>query len=236
MEDGKRTPAILELLANDKKRCCEATPVASKAAYCDTMRQSRRKTDVRDVPKAGGDENGVHPWGRIPWKTMQGENGRDRGPPKRESAGIELRGLGGIPSHKTGETPRKAWPGTPRHSRPAETLRAGVTKGEAPQKGKGKDDGTRTSSSASATRVTQEEEGETGGIEEYQPTGSPLGHVSRELDSTPRSERRQRFAALGRDIQALAQELEKKDEKESDEEDATEIRAMRGRHSFNFLA
>ena len=66
--------------------------------------------------------------------------------------------------------------------------------------------------------------------------GSLLGHVPRELDSTPRSERRQRFAALGRDIQALAQELERKDEKESDEEDATEIRVMRGRHSFNFLA
>ena len=112
----------------------------------------------------------------------------------------------------------------------------GVATGEAPQKGKGEGDGTMTSSSASATRATQEEGGESGGIEEYQPTGSLLGHVSRELDSTPRSERRQRFAALGRDIQALAQELERKDEKESDEEDTTEIRAMRKRHSFNFLA
>ena len=81
-----------------------------------------------------------------------------------------------------------------------------------------------------------EKGGEAEGNEEYQPTGSLIGHVPRELDSTPRSEQRQRFAALGRDIQALAQELERRDEKESDEEDVTEIRVMRGRHSVNFLA
>ena len=91
------------------------------------------------------------------------------------------------------------------------------------------------SRSASATRATQEEEGESGGIEEYQPTGKLIGQATRELNLTPRSERRQRFAALGRDIQALAKELVRKDEKESDEEDETEIRALRGRHSFNFL-
>ena len=91
------------------------------------------------------------------------------------------------------------------------------------------------SSSASGARVTQEEEDESGRSEEYQPTGSLNERATGPLDSTPRAERRQRFAALGRDIQALAQELVRKDEKESDEEDTTEIRAMRRRHSFNFL-
>ena len=91
------------------------------------------------------------------------------------------------------------------------------------------------SSSASVARATQEEEGESGGSEEYQPTGSLNRHATSQLNSTPRAERRQRFAALGRDIQALAQELVRKDEKESDEEDTTEIQAMRRRHSFNFL-
>ena len=84
-------------------------------------------------------------------------------------------------------------------------------------------------------RATQEEEDESGGSEEYQPTGSLNRHATSQLNSIPRAERRQRFAALGRDIQALAQELVRKDEKESDEEDETEIRALRGRHSFNFM-
>ena len=90
-------------------------------------------------------------------------------------------------------------------------------------------------SSAPVVRVTQEEENESGRSEEYQPTGGLNESVTDPLDPTPRAERRQRFAALGRDIQALAQELVRKDEKESDEEDETEIRALRGRHSFNFL-
>ena len=111
----------------------------------------------------------------------------------------------------------------------------GVAAGETPQREKGKGGGTAMSSSASVARATQEEEDESGRSEEYQPTGSPNGHATGPLDSTPRAERRQRFAALGRDIRALAQELVRKDEKESDEEDETEIRALRGRHSFNFL-
>ena len=84
-------------------------------------------------------------------------------------------------------------------------------------------------------RATQDEEDGSSGSEEHQPTWSSNRHVTGQLNLTPRAERRQRFAALGRDIQALAQELVRKDEKESDEEDSTEIRAMRGRHSFNFL-
>ena len=91
------------------------------------------------------------------------------------------------------------------------------------------------SSSASVARATQEEEDESGGSEEYQSTGSLNRHATSQLNSTPRAERRQRFAALGRDIQALAKELVRRDEKESDEEDATEIQALRGRHSFKFL-
>ena len=111
----------------------------------------------------------------------------------------------------------------------------GATARQTPQREKGKGGGTVMSSSASVARATQEEEDESGRSEEYQPTGSPNERAIGPLDSTPRAERRQRFAALGRDIQALAQELVRKDEKESDEEDTTEIRAMRGRHSFNFL-
>ena len=111
----------------------------------------------------------------------------------------------------------------------------GATAGQTPQREKGKGGGTAMSSSASVARATQEEEDESGRSEEYQPTGSPNERATGTLDSTPRAERRQRFAALGRDIQALAQELVRKDEKESDEEDETEIRALRGRHSFNFL-
>ena len=91
------------------------------------------------------------------------------------------------------------------------------------------------SSSASVAQATREEEDESGRSEESQPTGSPNERATGTLDSTPRAERRQRFAALGRDIQALAQELVRKDEEESDEEDETEIRALRGRHSFNFM-
>ena len=91
------------------------------------------------------------------------------------------------------------------------------------------------SSSASVAQATQEEEDESGRSEESQPTGSPNERATGTLDSTPRAERRQRFAALGRDIQALAQELVRKDEEESDKEDETEIRALRGRHSFNFM-
>ena len=112
----------------------------------------------------------------------------------------------------------------------------GAATGESPQKGEGKGEGTMKSRSASAMSETQEAGGEAEGNEKGQPTGSLLGHAPRGPDSTPRSERRQRFAALGRDIQILAQELERRDEKESDEEDATEIRVMRGRHSVNFLA
>ena len=112
----------------------------------------------------------------------------------------------------------------------------GATARQTPQREKGKGGGTAMSSSASVARATQEEEDESGGSEEYQPTGSLNRHATSQLNLTPRAERRQRFAALGRDIQALAQELVRKDEKESDEEDATEIRVMRGRHSFNFLA
>ena len=92
------------------------------------------------------------------------------------------------------------------------------------------------SSSASVARAAQEEKDESGRFEEYQLTGSPNERATGPRDSTPRAERRQRFAALGRDTQALAQELVRKDEKESDEEDVTEIRALRGRHSFNYLA
>ena len=89
--------------------------------------------------------------------------------------------------------------------------------------------------SASLAWATREGEAESGEFEEHQPTGSLNRHATRELNLTPRLERKQRFAALGRDVQALAQELVRKDEKESDEEDMTEIRAMRGRHSYNFL-
>ena len=111
----------------------------------------------------------------------------------------------------------------------------GVVAGETPQREKVRGDGTAMSSSASVARATQEEEDESGRSEEYQLTGSPNERAIGPLDSTPRAERRQRFAALGRDIQALAQELVRKDDKVSDEEDETEIRAWRGRHSFNFL-
>ena len=90
-------------------------------------------------------------------------------------------------------------------------------------------------SSASVARAAQEEKDESRRLAGYQLTGSPNERATGQQDSTPRAERRQRFAALGRDIQALAQELVRKDEKESDEEDETEIRALRGRHSFNFL-
>ena len=227
--------AIQELLADNRKRGCEATPVASKAGYCDTMRQLKRKTDVQGEPKAWGKASGDSPWETIPGKVMPGQIGMDNEPPGRESADIGSRGRKGTPSYKDGETPRKAWPGRPRHSSLGGVLKTGVAAGETPQREKGKGGGTAMSSSASVAQATREEEDESGRSDESQPTGSPNERATGTLDSTPRAERRQRFAALGRDIQALAQELVRKDEEESDKEDETEIRALRGRHSFNFM-
>ena len=126
--------------------------------------------------------------------------------------------------------------GRPRHPSLTGALKKGVTIGETPQKGMGKGDGTTTSRSASGTRATQEVDGGREEFGEYKPKGSPNRHSTRELNWTPRSERRQRFEALGRDTQALAQELVRKDEKESDEEDTTDIRILNRRRSFNFLA
>ena len=111
----------------------------------------------------------------------------------------------------------------------------GVAAGGSTQTGDGKNEDTVKGRSAPAMSKTQEAGGDAEGSKKGRSTGCLPGHESRGPDSTPRSERRQRFAALGRDIQALAQELVRKDEKESDEEDETEIRALRGRHSFNFL-
>ena len=130
----------------------------------------------------------------------------------------------------------KAWPGRPRHSNLGGVPKTGVAARQTSQKEKGKGGGTEMGSSASVARAAQEEKDESGRLAEYQLTGSPNERATCQQDSTPRAERRQRFAALGRDTQALAQELVRKDEKESDEEDVTEIRALRGRHSFNYLA
>ena len=227
--------AIQELLADNGKREHEATPVASKAGYCDTMRQLKRKTDVQGEPRACGKASGYSPGETIPRKPTPGQSGMDNEPPERESADIGSRGWKGTPSYKDEETPRKAWPGRPRHSNLGGRPKMGVVAGETPQREKGRGVGTAMSSSASVARATQGEEDESGRSEEHQPMGSPNARAIDPLDSTPCAERRQRFAALGRDIQALAQELVKKDDKVSDEEDETEIRAWRGRHSFNFL-
>ena len=227
--------AIQELLADNRKRGGEATPVASKAGYCDTMRRLKRKIGVQGEPKAGDRMKDGPPWDTSLSRAMPGQVGTDAEPPRLGSVDIGSRSRKGTPCHREGEAPRKAWPGKPKHSSRAGIPKTGVATGETSQKGKGNGAGTMASMSASSAWAIREGEVESGGLEEHQPTGSLDRHATGELNLTPRLKRRQHVAALGRDTHSPAQELVRKDENESDEEEMTEIRAMRMRHSFNFL-